>query len=230
MHILITLIYNKSILYIIIRYLNFYKNCVKRFSDEIIRASLQRSILGSRKWLPKRFNPRAQDLIIAIVDNLHSRIIRFEVSHYQKARGLAWSLVKAFKRTGWWKTSKISSGGRGGGWVRCLPPTGRSSRATSLWYYEENAAEHEAGDEEKRNGEKKRSGRGEKPLTGASCDLSAAAVQNARNKDFYRARLRRRRTLKRICNFREIPLMRLRCSRLFVRSLLILSFRHWNIH
>ena len=49
----------------------------------------------------------------------------------------------------------------------------------------------------------------EKSLTEASYDLSAAAVQNARNKDFYRARFRRRRTLKRICNFWEIPLTRL---------------------
>lgn len=54
---------------------------------------------GSRRWSPKRFNPRSWDLIIAIVNNLHSGIIRFEVSHYQKARGLASSLIKAFKRT-----------------------------------------------------------------------------------------------------------------------------------
>jgi len=41
---------------------------------------------------------------------------------------------------------------------------------------------------------RKETGGMEKSLTEASYDLSAAAVQNARNKDFYRARFRRRRT------------------------------------
>lgn len=159
------------------------------------------------------------------MDNLHSGIIRFEVSHYQKARGglLRVSLRPLKERDG----RKLRRSLRGGEFAVCHPPVGRPApprygimRRTQLSIKQATW----------KKGEKKRNGRGEKPLTGASYDLSAAAVQNARNKDFYRARLRRRRTLKRICNFREIPLTRLRCTRLFVRSLLIPSFRHWNIH
>lgn len=137
------------------------------------------------------------------MDNLHSGIIRFEVSHYQKAQGLA-SLRPLKERDG----GKLRRSLGGGEFAVCLPPVGRLApprygimRRTQLSM--------------KRATRKKRTGRrketeGEKsPYPRASYDLSAAAVQNARNKDFYRAHLRGRRTLKRICNFHGIPLTRL---------------------
>lgn len=57
------------------------------------------------------------------MDNLHSGIIRFEVSHYQKARGLAPSLVKAFKRTGAVENFEDLFGE--GESAVCHPPVGR---------------------------------------------------------------------------------------------------------
>lgn len=152
------------------------------------------------------------------MDNLHSGIIRLEVSHYQKARGT--SLRVSLRPLKERNSRKLRRSLRGMSSLsathRPAPPRYGIMRRTQLSIKQATW----------KKGEKKSRRRGEKPLTGASCDLSAAAVQNARNKDFYHARPRRRRTLKRICNFREIPLTRLRCTRLFVRSLLIPSFRH----
>lgn len=80
-----------------------------------------------------------------------------------------------------------------------------ASRAISLWYYEENAAEHKASDVGKKKlAEGKKWG---KPaLNQALRDLSAATVQNARNKDFYHVVFADvvEDFFKRICDFCEI--------------------------
>lgn len=61
------------------------------------------------------------------MDNLHSGIIRFEVSHYQKAQGLA-SLRPLKERDGG-KLRRSLRRGKGGELVVCLPPVGHLALA-----------------------------------------------------------------------------------------------------
>jgi hypothetical protein len=88
-------------------------------------------IAGKIKFFPRR-------RVAATADNLHFRIIRFPVSHYEKAR----VSLRLLKERNGGKTSEITPRRAVGG-ERAVVSAVRLSlsswlcRAISLWYYEE---------------------------------------------------------------------------------------------